>query len=824
MKRHDVHAEAAASPKLLMRKTISLSARRGPVLAACALSIAALSSPEPVLAATAHEICARTQAAEASPQSSNGELLAAAEQAEAILEGSSSDFLRGDRALDRLVVQDFPGETPDDSVLAAYCSAAGEAMRVARSGSGSRARSYLITALVAAERAQDTVRRGEIAYRLAMVSRSMAVRPNARSAQRSISSRAEAIIPAENLVALDSWQCGSLLDPSYVSRSNWTASRLALDCAISSAVDAQDIHLMGLSQLQSARLTLAEAGRRPESREELEQLAGETAIEGFDLVSTGARVEQSFELATRLIESALDAGFADDAELPARLALLRANASDEPGELALLDALQARYLLGQGRNQEAAGLVRRAIYFETQRAQPFRLADWYLLLADADPQNSPQYVMQAYRALEAIRSLLPALDPLTEESMFQLRMRPVFSAAVELQLSLPTDGDEGNRLLIVQQIVESFRQAEIQYVFGEDCVPPRVAVTPSDLLAGEVLLYPIILEDRVELLYVAQNGESGVPTYKRVTRTEGAGREALEDLVNSASFELGYGIDDRWQIPTSELYRILIEPIEDQLGPSSTLIVVPDGVLRRLPFSALRDSDGTLLIEKTRLTVAPSLAYTQPGSVMGDEATVIAASLSEEVDLPAGFFPALSGTSSEGQMASGFGDPDAPNGVHLENFSRSDLLQAFNGQQVDILHLATHASFNGRSDRSFIVAGDSAILLSELREIIGANRTSGELLSLIILSACETALGDDQASMGLAGAAVQAGAVSAIASLWEVDDAGTAELMRLIYLNLAQGQGKAEALQNAQLTLIRDEGSFADPRIWAAFTLLGGWR
>lgn len=175
-------------------------------------------------------------------------------------------------------------------------------------------------------------------------------------------------------------------------------------------------------------------------------------------------------------------------------------------------------------------------------------------------------------------------------------------------------------------------------------------------------------------------------------------------------------------------------------------------------------------------------------------------------------------------MASGMGDPDHPRGIHLDNFRRSDLELAFAGQPIDILHLATHASFNGRSDRSFIVADDQAILLSDLREIIGRNRASGELLSLIILSACETALGDDQASMGLAGSAVQAGAESAIASLWEVDDAGTAELMQKFYLNFAQGKGKAEALRDAQLALIRNDGVFNDPRIWAAFTLLGAWR
>lgn len=78
--------------------------------------------------------------------------------------------------------------------------------------------------------------------------------------------------------------------------------------------------------------------------------------------------------------------------------------------------------------------------------------------------------------------------------------------------------------------------------------------------------------------------------------------------------------------------------------------------------------------------------------------------------------------------------------------------------------------------------------------------------------------------MGLAGAAVQAGARSAIASLWPVNDAGTAELMKFFYQLYRDGRSKSAALREAQLRLIEAGGMNADPNIWAAFTLLGAWR
>jgi CHAT domain-containing protein len=299
----------------------------------------------------------------------------------------------------------------------------------------------------------------------------------------------------------------------------------------------------------------------------------------------------------------------------------------------------------------------------------------------------------------------------------------------------------------------------------------------------------------------------------------------IEQLVSDATFSLGYGFDEAWQGPMAELYQLLIAPIEPLLGEHSSLIVIPDGVLRRLPFAALRDADGGLLIQRASVSVSPSLAYTQPGEAGRALPNVLAASLSHEVNLARGRFPALAGTREEGDMAAGLGDPAHIVGQHLQNFRANDLRMALRTSPVDILHLATHASFNGRSDRAFIVADGEAILLSELRQLLGANYARGELISLIVLSACETALGDDQASMGLAGSAVQAGAESAVASLWEVDDAGTLELMRHFYRFYADGQGKAEAIRNAQLELINSgNADFAEPRVWAAFTLLGAWR
>ena len=417
---------------------------------------------------------------------------------------------------------------------------------------------------------------------------------------------------------------------------------------------------------------------------------------------------------------------------------------------------------------------------------------------------------------------MPLVDPLTEEPTFSLRMQPVFEQAVDVELGASDPAGEAVRIARAQEVVEAYRQAEVQSALGADCVPPREPVRPGELRAGEVLLYPILLPDRVELIY-ARGSADGTSAYRRLS-VRGADREAVarlaKALVESASGETG----DAWREPARQLYRLFIKPIEGELTPTGTLVIIPDGVLRSVPFAALVDDNGKFLIERTAVTVAPALTYSQPGlDRSGRPLAVVAASLQKAVSLPAGDFPKLEGTAEEGQVAVDIGGVGARSRL-IRDFHKADLQAALTDSHVDVLHLATHADFNGRSDRSFIVANDEAIPLADLRALITANRARGDELDLLVLSACETAVGDDEASMGLAGAAVQAGAKSALASLWEVSDAATVELMKGFYGGYRDGLGKAAALRQAQMKMIARGGGLEHPGLWAAFTVLGGWR
>lgn len=748
---------------------------------------------------------------------SSGELLRAAGDAENALGTRSPMPLRAEALLS--APAPGSGGTLDAAALAAYCSAAGEAARKSPTGSAWQAQTYLQSAIRYAARAGEDEIYARSAYRLALSSVGGAAASGTRGRGRRGSSDPTNAAAEAQAVSTD--ECSYLERSDLLEQPAPTIAASSLSCAMTRARKAGNLKLAVLAGLRLTHFLLAIGESAPGNRSALRHEAARTALASIAVAQSRAEDAAMLELLGRLVESAIDAGAADPA-MGSAVETIRTRAAGNPATLAFAAALEGRLALSRGDRAAAAAALRQAVFYEAQRAQPLRMADWLLLLAEAEPAREGELVIAAYRALDSIRPLLPVLDPLTEESNFSLRMRPVFERAVAFQLGADPVEDMA-RIASAQQIVEQYREAELQSVLGVNCVAAREPIRPAELRRDEVLLYPILLPDRLELIYAT--GAGGRKTYRRLPPNKALNRAAVAQLVGEFVDSASYGDNDKWKAPARTLYDALIGPIEGQLGQDTMLVIVPDGPLRALPFAALTSPDGRYLVQKTRVSVAPSLGYSQPGfDPDKHQLAVVAASLQKEVVLPAGTFPRLAGTADEARLAVGTDAAERRRSRLIENFKRSDLAEALSAGKVDVLHLATHATFNGSSERSFILALDGPIPMSDLRTLIGRSRDRGDQLDLLVLSACETAVGDDQASMGLAGAAVQAGARSALASLWQVNDIGTAQLMKGFYGSYRAGKGKAEALRTAQLSMIERGGEFANPNIWAAFELLGGWR
>jgi CHAT domain-containing protein len=157
-----------------------------------------------------------------------------------------------------------------------------------------------------------------------------------------------------------------------------------------------------------------------------------------------------------------------------------------------------------------------------------------------------------------------------------------------------------------------------------------------------------------------------------------------------------------------------------------------------------------------------------------------------------------------------------------QDFTENNLRKNLVNSSFPIIHLATHGQFSSRVSDTFLITWDGMLNLDSLTQLI-QSRGQDKMLELLILSACQTAVGDSRAALGLAGMSVRAGARSTMASLWSIDDAATSLFMTEFYKRLASGKPeKAEALRQSQIVLLT-QTKYKHPYYWAPFVLLGNW-
>jgi CHAT domain-containing protein len=156
-------------------------------------------------------------------------------------------------------------------------------------------------------------------------------------------------------------------------------------------------------------------------------------------------------------------------------------------------------------------------------------------------------------------------------------------------------------------------------------------------------------------------------------------------------------------------------------------------------------------------------------------------------------------------------------------FSVANVERELKTGTYSIVHVASHGEFGGEVDKTFLLAFDGKLTMDRLDQLIGVFKWREEPLELLTLSACETAQGDDRAALGLAGVAVKAGARSALATLWSVNDEASAQLITDFYTELKMpSASRAGALQRAQVKLLSDP-RYQHPGFWSPFLMINNW-
>ena len=374
------------------------------------------------------------------------------------------------------------------------------------------------------------------------------------------------------------------------------------------------------------------------------------------------------------------------------------------------------------------------------------------------------------------------------------------------------------------------------------------------LKKDEILLRYIILSDKLYAFLISKANSIIIPLAIRGKEIKNTIKRYLESISENNS----RGIRRYGKI----LYGKLFKPLETEIKTYKDVIIIPDGELAKIPFESLiidkkKSGRPVFLLEKYRIRYVQSASLLSilrkhyrrdsqtrsfigfgdpvydyenfkqgkpeqgtPTPVRGDEITGIHRG---KYAREGGKLARLTGSGEEVEtIAQLFKNTNQTSVVHLRAAATEENAGAADMKNFDYIHFSCHG-----------ILGDTFQCLV-LSQVPGAKEdgyfTLNEIMNcdynakLVVLSACRTGTGKMERAegvMGLTRAVMYAGTPAVVASLWDVDDTATKELMIHFYKNmLEKNMDKVEALRQAKLDLINGE-NYASPYFWSAFIMYG---
>jgi CHAT domain-containing protein len=445
-------------------------------------------------------------------------------------------------------------------------------------------------------------------------------------------------------------------------------------------------------------------------------------------------------------------------------------------------------------------------------------------------QEKTTEAISAYEnAVKALKEIRGDLAIASRDFQFDFRdvIEPVYRELTELQLTSNKMLQRQDNVALALETIDSLRLAELQNYLGEDCTI-TVLTKPIALVNDKTAVFStIILKNQIAVILT-------LPQSQPIVRWIPASSQTVRATVNDLRLKLEQRSDlaNMYQEPAQQVYDWLIRPFAQELQSNQieTLVFIQDGILRSIPMTALYDGK-QFLVEKYAIANTLSLTLIDPTQLDQRSLKVLGFGITKAATVPVSTFLApLSFVKAELNRII----QTLPGSKEFidEAFTIDRLKQELTQNSFPIVHLATHGKFGIDSRDTFLVTGqqiaaaapppyNEKLTMNQLYQILQAVENPLELLTL---TACETAVGSARDALGLAGLSIQAGVKSAIASLWQVDDQSTAELITQFYQNLNQGMGRAKALQAAQKNWLQQHIDMQrHPGFWAALTLVGNW-
>ncbi|MBE9181161.1 CHAT domain-containing protein [Oculatella sp. LEGE 06141] len=426
-------------------------------------------------------------------------------------------------------------------------------------------------------------------------------------------------------------------------------------------------------------------------------------------------------------------------------------------------------------------------------------------------QSKPQEAIAVYtEAVNALQSLRGDLVAISSDIQFSFResVEPVYRELVALLID---DTPSQSALVQARELIEGLQLAELDNFLRQACLD----IQPEQIDQVDrhaAIVYPIILPDRLAVIL-------SMPGQPLRYYTTSVSQSEVDSTLRKLLAALHPSSDTGERLRYSQqVYNWLIRPAEtDQvLTETQTLVFVLDGLLRNVPIAALHDGEH-YLIEKYAVALSPGLQLMPARSLDQQQVHAVVGGISES----RGGFSALPAVGAE---VNNIAQLVSASTLLNQEFTNDEIAKRLETSSTNIVHLATHGQFSSNQDETFLLTWEGQMNIWDLAELLQRRENSrAEAIELLVLSACDTAAGDDRAVLGLAGLAVKSGARSTLATLWPVKDQAASQLMIEFYQQLQEpGVTKAEALRRAQLTLLANP-SYDDPFFWSAYVLVGNW-
>lgn len=438
----------------------------------------------------------------------------------------------------------------------------------------------------------------------------------------------------------------------------------------------------------------------------------------------------------------------------------------------------------------------------------------YLLKSQGNIKGAIAAYEASVNALEYIRKDLVALSS-DIQYFFRENVEPVYRDLVDLLLAQDKAVASQENIVKARNVIESLRIAELENFLRCSLQNDKLEPIDQPIKDSTAVIYPIILRDRIEVI-LRLPGNQPLSHYSNPLHKNEIDSiiKTLRATLKNTSNKVPDAVKE-----SQEVYDLLLRKMEAELENNKikTLVFVLDGSLRNIPMAALHNGK-QYLIEKYAVALSPSLQLLSPKLRLGEQLEILAAGIFKQI--PDSKEEVLTKVKDELEKIS-----KLPKSLVLTNeqFTRSGLQNKINSRPFSVVHLATHGKFSSSAEETYIRAWNNPININQLSQLIQTReKTRPEPIELLTLSACETAEGNKRSALGMAGVAIRSGARSTLATLWQVPDNSTAELMENFYKTLLDKPKitKAEALQLAQQDLLR---KYKLPFNWSPYVLIGNW-